>query len=544
MAVSRNSSGFYILIATGIALMLFLGAVLSGFLSPSDDEGKQTVDATDGAGVGDGDEESANETGYGAMELQFKKWPVPKAALILTGEQHGYIEPCGCTENQSGGVSRRGELIRQLEELKWKTAGLDAGGLVRRTGPQAELKFATMVSALQDLNYKATALGVEDMRLMDTLLSVHQPDVPENIAFLCANAVFYESPDLGTPAHAKIFSVGGLSVGVTAVIGKSFAPDLANLTDIKINEPSAVLPTALEGLNKEELDLKVLLSHGTLDEAKKLAVDFSDFDIILATGGPEDPDGRPIQVEGTQTLVLNVGKKGKNCGILAVYPDGDPKFRFELVQLDRDRFPKDTPKMIEHMRNYQANLRDRELIANEPPVPHPSGATYVGSQACADCHEEEYQIWKKSPHASAFKSLDPANKRHGYERLKGILRAFDAECVCCHTTGWNPTDIYRYRTGFINKRFAATEEDRRLSPLLEGSGCENCHGPGSQHIEIMENGGNEELAGKMMRMTLKQANSIEGCYKCHDNDNSPNFSFKDYWPKIAHGPSRVEKSDE
>lgn len=526
---SRNSSGFYILIGTGVALMLFLGAVLMGFLSPRDEPGPQTAE-TDAS-----DEPATNDSGYGAMELQFKKWPVPKAALILTGEQHGYIEPCGCTENQSGGVSRRGELIRQLDELKWKTAGLDVGGLVRRSRRQSELKFTTLVKALGDLNYKAITLGVEDLRLgPDFLLSQHDTEASDAVGFLCANAVFYEAPDLGTPAHAKVFQVGDVSVGVTAVIGKSFAPELANVTDVQLNDPAAVIPTALKALEDEGAELKVLMSHGTLDEAKKLAVDFADFDIILATGGPEDPNGLPIKVEGSGTLILNVGKKGKNCGVLAIYPDGEPKFRFELVNLDRDRFARDTPKMIDHMRDYQATLKALRLIADDPPVEHPSGATYVGSDACADCHQEEYDIWKKSPHASAFVSLDPANKRHGYERLKGILREFDAECVCCHATGWNPQDVYRYKSGFINAQFAGDDQERRMSPLLKGSGCENCHGPGSQHIDIMENGGDEESAKKMMRMTLKQANSNEGCYKCHDLDNSPNFAFEEYWPRIAH----------
>ncbi len=47
----------------------------------------------------------------------FKDWPKPKAVLLFSSEQDGYIEPCGCAglENQKGGMSRRHDLIKQLQ---------------------------------------------------------------------------------------------------------------------------------------------------------------------------------------------------------------------------------------------------------------------------------------------------------------------------------------------------------------------------------------------------------------------------------------------
>src|SRR6187401_616745 len=39
----------------------------------------------------------------------FVDWPKPDVTLVFTGEQDGYIEPCGCAglENQKGGFRRR-----------------------------------------------------------------------------------------------------------------------------------------------------------------------------------------------------------------------------------------------------------------------------------------------------------------------------------------------------------------------------------------------------------------------------------------------------
>src|SRR5438067_1018287 len=48
----------------------------------------------------------------------FRDWPKPTVALVITGQQLGYIEPCGCSglENQKGGLARRHTFIKQLSE--------------------------------------------------------------------------------------------------------------------------------------------------------------------------------------------------------------------------------------------------------------------------------------------------------------------------------------------------------------------------------------------------------------------------------------------
>ena len=74
----------------------------------------------------------------------FQGWQRPEAALVITGQQYGYIEPCGCTglANQKGGLARRDSMLQYLEnEQKWNVVPIDTGNLVRRIGPQAVIKF-------------------------------------------------------------------------------------------------------------------------------------------------------------------------------------------------------------------------------------------------------------------------------------------------------------------------------------------------------------------------------------------------------------------
>ncbi|HEY2761411.1 MAG TPA: hypothetical protein VGI75_11730, partial [Pirellulales bacterium] len=51
----------------------------------------------------------------------FDGWPRPKLALVFTGLQAGYIEPCGCSgkENQKGGLSRRDMFFQRLASKNW-----------------------------------------------------------------------------------------------------------------------------------------------------------------------------------------------------------------------------------------------------------------------------------------------------------------------------------------------------------------------------------------------------------------------------------------
>ena len=97
----------------------------------------------------------------------FVDWPKPKLALLFSGAQQGYIEPCGCAglENQKGGLSRRHQLMKKLRSDGWPVAAFEAGGLVKKFGRQQELKFAASIEGLKAMEYDAIAFGGDDLPL-------------------------------------------------------------------------------------------------------------------------------------------------------------------------------------------------------------------------------------------------------------------------------------------------------------------------------------------------------------------------------------------
>jgi len=78
----------------------------------------------------------------------------------------------------------------------------------------------------------------------------------------------------------------------------------------------------------------------------------------------------------------------------------------------------------------------------------------------------------------------------------------------------------------------------------EALGCETCHGPGEAHVKA-EEGADFELQEKLQKaavITLEESQQAvsralsdqQPCMNCHDGENSPDFNFQTYWPKIEH----------
>src|SRR3954453_17602701 len=91
----------------------------------------------------------------------FENWPKPDVALVFSGEQNGYLEPCGCAglENQKGGLKRRFTFLKQYREKGWNIVAMDLGGQEVRTGVQAIRKVDFSYAALMKMGYAVVGFG-------------------------------------------------------------------------------------------------------------------------------------------------------------------------------------------------------------------------------------------------------------------------------------------------------------------------------------------------------------------------------------------------
>ncbi len=462
-------------------------------------------------------------------------WKEPAAAIIVTGEQYGYMEPCGCSENQSGGISRRADLFRQIHEKQWPVTAIDLGGVVKRDRQQSQIKYAKLIEAMKWMDYKVMGIAKQELRLGPAfLLSQHMPnpDTPdENLELIGTNSVFFDSPEFEVPVRWKAIEVGDVTIGVISILGESFQNEIVPSgasVDFSFRDVEEFVRPALEQLQDRSCELIVLLANMNLDESRTLIEKYRDFDVVVSAGGVEDPlYENPVTLG--ETLLVTTGHKGKYAGVIGFYPDGEQRLRFELVELNKQRF-RDTSEMHDIMRAYQQELQDLQIVQNLVPITHPSGNTYTGAKVCGECHTKAYAFWKNTPHARAYDSLNTGRKG---QEANWISRVHDPECLACHVTGWDPQDVVRYDSGFV---------DLESTAHLVGQQCENCHGPGSQHVELERlwktDRSKVELAqvreGRRAMQLNEASAAKQVCFRCHDLDNSPHFDYDEYWKKVRH----------
>jgi hypothetical protein len=154
------------------------------------------------------------------------------------------------------------------------------------------------------------------------------------------------------------------------------------------------------------------------------------------------------------------------------------------------------------------------------------GGTYVGKAACTACHsgglaEVKAPSWSKTAHASIFtEGVNGTNSDH-----------YAANCLGCHTVG------YDANAKAVNGGFDDIAAQLKWTFPVPGAGvyntvpdalknlgdiqCENCHGPGSQHIKS---------GGNTVEISVSKASGT--CARGHD---APNHHIKNgEWVNSRH----------
>ncbi len=142
---------------------------------------------------------------------------------------------------------------------------------------------------------------------------------------------------------------------------------------------------------------------------------------------------------------------------------------------------------------------------------------YVGSTACGECHRGrdfgfQFSRWRLSPHAKAYAVLatEKAKKIARDSGVAGDPQRSEA-CLRCHTTAFNEP------AGGLRESYT----------LLEGVGCEACHGPGSTHADDMAL--DAPVAADALRPVQRDT-----CLRCHENAHGKPFNLDDAWPAVSH----------
>ncbi|CAN5598941.1 hypothetical protein BH11PLA2_BH11PLA2_48520 [soil metagenome] len=528
----------------------------------------------------------SGEPNVGGLPL-FTHWPQnhkPEAVLVLTNQTFGYLSPCGCSRPQKGGLERRYNFMQSLRAKGWPVIGLDGGDVSppKKIAVQDLLKYETAMKSLQAMGTVAVGLGDYDFdQRLDELLAkyaLQNPNQPPVI--LAANLV--GKVNAGILPRAQRFPGAGkramvedieivtkdpisgtpmLPVGVTAVIGRNvFENKIAKIDpNFDAEDNGKVLKASLAAMDADAAKpaVKALLYTGSLEDAKKVAEAFPEFNVILCQIEESEPPQFPTVVNNGKTFIIQVGHKGQNVGVVGVFRENNElKLYYQLVPLGEDYLTKKgqvtTHPIINLMEKYTETVATQDLLAKyvEKPVQHPAmiqnpaaKLVFTGSEKCKTCHPQEFAVWDKTPHGHAMEALEKV-------AVQPKNRQFDGDCVVCHTVGFGMV------SGYTN------EKDTKH---LRHVGCETCHGPGSGHnadpknkellkllspwksedgdrlpekavLEAMAKLKPGEPNPAVIPANKQRVMAVVGtmCLRCHDGENDPKFDLNVYMPKIWH----------
>lgn len=436
----------------------------------------------------------------------------PRLRLRISGNLEGRLEPCGCASGQLGGLARRAFYLQQDRNYDLLIEG---GNTVKDGSPLEREKLATALSVLDLRGYAVLGLGENDFMLPPADLAMYLQGFA--ITALASDLVEKSPVTPGDAFPSKPYRDhdGPTPARVASLVLHLPAGPAREHFDLL--PPEQAWAKAMADCPAERM--RLLLVHGTEHEVRAAAAYTPRPDLVIGVSPAFNEP--PAQVEQVGAVpVVFTGIRGRMLIDLALArreADGTPQVtRYEVVALAGSKTApgaaedREARAMILDHRQQVKTLGLRETMAGR--LPTKEGRRYVGSAACADCHEADTKAWQASKHAKAWETLEKAEKGTRY----GWPVTHYPDCVGCHVVG------YGFESGFVNPQ---------KTPDLRDVGCEACHGPGDQHIEAYAQG-REPKAGEKGFMGHVGPTP---CLHCHDFEQSPSFQFQEKWKLIEHG---------
>lgn len=402
--------------------------------------------------------------------------------LLFTGNTQAQLEPCGCFIGQSGGLPRRAEAITHIRENGFSPLLVDLGGIQPSQPPsmkphsfESDALLTDDEIIMRDRHRVQTTLTAMEMMGYDAFFPfdaeieiVQNREVDLSFAFL--------DSDLTQDSDSYLIkTVGGKRI---AIVGLS------------INDPSQIesvsdgLKSVLSEVQKQS-DLVVGLSHSPPEVNRELAQKYPGLSAILS---PYEGETEKIG----NVLLAYCNSKGKTLGALLL-TDGELDISSQVQQIALTEHVSDDPNVRKLLDDfYHQVATDHQLqtvsyrLFSSEPFEQEDKNSYIGSQACQECHQKEFTQWSHSSHATAFNTL------------RTVGREYYPECVPCHVTGSG------YDSGY--------QIDNSGREHLVDVGCETCHGPGKQHAYTPLK---ENIRGQVPEKI---------CVECHTPEHSPGFN--------------------
>lgn len=444
--------------------------------------------------------------------------PVSSLTIAYTGNTDGYLENCGCKANQSGGVARRATIVDSVRSVDPEALVLDAGSSFDRPDQYqihsvlAEKEQRLYLEMMDQMGYSAAAIGLGELSRGPRYFRELSRGL--RIRFLAANVTAAGKPLGSASIHLRC---RGRRIAVIGVFepsrgGKSRLEYDKELARLQIEDPIRAIKREAEAV-RPHADMVFVIGRLSPSSIRRAVQTIPGVDVVISTD-PSVPrwdnvgpmadrvilkEDRAGFLGRTLVLYTHMGQYGLSIARLLLDAAGrivgatwTDSWLTEAVP-DEDRTRRAMNRFYDRIgasREAQTSVR--------PPLgedPYWRDKRYAGAQACQNCHAAEFEQWKTTPHASAYKTL--LDKHRHYQPV----------CVSCHVVGFGST--YGYRIG---------QPEHPLGNVQ----CEMCHGPGAEHV------------GTPSSSTIRKTVPEYVCLECHDPEHSDRFVYTEKLPRVMH----------
>ena len=317
---------------------------------------------------------------------ELKKSEPPSVIILYTGSTKSQLEPCGCYQEQAGGLPRRAYAVNQIRRNGVPTLLVDVGNIFDGKEEIDTHRCEINLKAMSVMGYDVLALSEVDLSYGKTYL---------NRLSEIATFPFLASDTIET--------------------------DFTQPFIIKKVEQHTIAFVARTTQARAVSEANVVVALGNLEISDSI-------DIAIQSN-----DGETVQANG-KTVYISSEPEGKTLGLLALWINAKGELdRYYATQIaltgDVAESEPVREMLTDFYRKFSKSADATPLLAEDHLGQDPQNG-YVSAIACQRCHQQEYLQWSATRHAFA------------YETLLKKERYFDSGCLSCHTTGFG------YSTGF------------------------------------------------------------------------------------------------
>jgi len=134
----------------------------------------------------------------------------PSLVILYTGGTQSHLEPCGCYQEQSGGLPRRAYLVSEIRRQGIPTLVVDAGDIFDGTEDIDFHRCQLNLKAMFAMGYDAVALSQNDLNYGDAYLI--EQSAAASVPFLGVNHSYAQPSILQTIGELSIAVVSASTV--------------------------------------------------------------------------------------------------------------------------------------------------------------------------------------------------------------------------------------------------------------------------------------------------------------------------------------------